>query len=78
MVLLVGQHPGDYAAQATVYAMMVVVLAICFLLLLAGGLIERVLGPTGINVVTRLLGMLLAALAVQFVLEGLREFGFGA
>ena len=57
--------------------MMTAVLAITYVLFLAGGLIERVLGPTGINVVTRLLGMLLAALAVQFVLEGLREFGFG-
>jgi len=35
---------------------------------------ERGLGPVGINVVTRLLGMLLAALSVQFVLDGLRPF----
>lgn len=77
MILLVGNHPGDYAAQATVYAMMTAVLAISYVLFLASGLIERFLGATGINVVTRLLGMLLAALAVQFVLEGLREFGFG-
>lgn len=77
MVLLIGQHPGDYAAQAVVYAAMTGVLAFCYVLFLAGGLIERVLGPTGINVVTRLLGMLLAALSVQFVIEGLRTFGFG-
>lgn len=78
MVLLVGQHPGDYAAQATIYAMMTAVLGISYLLFLASGPIERALGPSGINVVTRLLGMLLAALAVQFVLVGLRDFGFGA
>ena len=41
------------------------------------GPIERVLGKTGITVVTRLLGMLLAALSVQFVLDGLAAFGFG-
>lgn len=77
MILLVGQHPGDFGGQATVYLTMVVVLAICWLFFRLGGTIERLLGPTGINVVTRLLGMLLAALAVQFVLQGLRDFGFG-
>jgi multiple antibiotic resistance protein len=77
MILLIGQHPGDLGGQATVYLTMVVVLAICWLFFRLGGTIERLLGPTGINVVTRLLGMLLAALAVQFVLQGLRDFGFG-
>ena len=77
MILLVGQHPGDFGGQATVYLTMVVVLAICWLFFRLGGTIDRLLGPTGINVVTRLLGMLLAALAVQFVLQGLRDFGFG-
>jgi len=43
---------------------------------LASGLFERLLGKTGINVITRLLGMLLAALSVQFILDGLKDFGF--
>jgi multiple antibiotic resistance protein len=77
MILLIGQHPGELGAQATVYLTMTTVLAICWLFFRLGGTIERLLGPTGINVVTRLLGMLLAALAVQFVLQGLRDFGFG-
>jgi multiple antibiotic resistance protein len=42
---------------------------------LTASLFERALGRVGINVVTRLLGMLLAALSVQFVLDGLRDFG---
>ena len=36
--------------------------------------IERLLGKTGIDVLTRLLGMLLAALSVQFVIEGIIDF----
>jgi multiple antibiotic resistance protein len=44
-------------------------------LFLGAGLIERLLGRVGVTVITRLLGILLAALAVQFVLDGLAEYG---
>ncbi len=75
MILLVGNHPGDYAAQGVIFGVMVVVVATAWVLFLLGPAIERLLGHTGVNVVTRLLGMLLAALSVQFVLDGLRDFG---
>lgn len=77
MILLTGQKPG-IEGLALVTAVMIAVVAVAFLLFLASGLLARVLGKTGINVVTRLLGMLLAALATQFVLDGLRDFGFAA
>ncbi|OZB19671.1 MAG: MarC family transcriptional regulator [Rhodobacterales bacterium 34-62-10] len=75
MILLAGEHPG-FTGLATITAVMLAVLVIVMLLFLSASLFERALGRVGINVVTRLLGMLLAALSVQFVLDGLRDFGF--
>lgn len=77
VILLAGQKPG-IEGFALVMAVVVAVLFVMLLMFLASGLLERLLGKTGINVVTRLLGMLLAALSVQFVLDGLRDFGFAS
>lgn len=76
IILLVGQAEGT-VGMVSVLAVMVAVLAIVFLFFLSATIIERALGKTGIVVVTRLLGMLLAALSVQFVLDGIQGFGLG-
>ncbi|WP_224824607.1 MarC family protein [Cognatishimia sp. MH4019] len=73
MILLTGD--GDVIQLATVSGVMLSVIMVVFVLFLLAGKIERLLGKTGINVVSRLLGMMLAALSVQFVLDGLRDFG---
>ncbi|MFO1175434.1 MAG: MarC family protein [Paracoccaceae bacterium] len=76
MILLVNNTPASGVAHtATILAIMLVVVATTFVMFLSAGFIERLLGRTGIIVVTRLLGMLLAALAVQFVLDGVRGTG---
>ncbi|WP_146345267.1 MarC family protein [Phaeobacter marinintestinus] len=77
IILLAGQQPG-LLGLASVLGVMVAVLVLVFVLFRLGSHFERLLGRTVINVVTRLLGMLLAALSVQFVLDGLRAFGLGA
>ena len=77
IILLVGQTE-DALGAAAVLGVMLAVLGIVLVFFLLAGVIERGLGKTGIVVVTRLLGMLLAALSVQFVLDGLRAVGFGA
>ena len=74
MILLVGQAEG-WQGVLTVHLAMVVVVILSGVSFLGAGLMERALGDTGINVTTRLLGMLLAALSVQFVLDGLAGFG---
>lgn len=77
VILLAGQGTGLHGA-ALVLGVALAVLVSVFLMFLTAGLMERALGRTGINVATRLLGMLLAALAVQFILEGLRDFGLAS
>lgn len=73
--IFVALTQGDWAGVVAVHLVMLAVVAICFVLFLAAGLIERGLGRIGALVVTRLLGMLLAALSVQFVLDGARALG---
>jgi multiple antibiotic resistance protein len=74
VILLAGTTPG-YAGLGLSLAVMLLVLVVTFIFFQAASPLERMLGKTGINVVSRLLGMLLAALAVQFMLNGLKDFG---
>jgi multiple antibiotic resistance protein len=75
IILLIGQGGpgwgGTFAVLGITYGMIVVT----FLFLLASPPLERMLGRTGTIVITRLLGMLLAALSVQFVIDGVRGTG---
>lgn len=76
VILLVGQTDSP-TGYFSVMGVLAAVLTLVFLMFLAAATLERLLGKTGITVVTRLLGMLLAALSMQFVLDGLRGFGLG-
>ncbi|MDQ2091256.1 MarC family protein [Marimonas arenosa] len=75
VILLAGQQREALGVVAVI-GVTVAVLLVVFAFFLASGLLERALGKTGINIATRLLGMLLAALSVQFILDGLKTFGF--
>jgi multiple antibiotic resistance protein len=72
MILLVNQSGPGWTGTLAVHLLMLAMIAITFLCLLGAPLFERWLGRTGTVVVTRLLGMLLAALSVQFVIDGVR------
>ena len=76
VILLMGQRPGLEGTVMVLGATGLVMLIVLAFFMVSGP-IGRALGKTGITVVTRLLGMLLAALSVQFVLDGLAAFGFG-
>lgn len=75
MILLVGQAGPDWTGTLWVLGLMVVMMVVTFAFLLASPPLERMLGRTGTIVITRLLGMLLAALSVQFVIDGVRGTG---
>ena len=65
----VGAKPLLFAGFLGVVAL---VLIVCWILMLATPRLMKVLGVTGANVVSRLSGVILAALAVQFIVDGVR------
>ncbi len=75
VILLVGQSGPGWAGTAAVIGLLLGMIAVTYLFLLASPPLERMLGRTGTIVITRLLGMLLAALSVQFVIDGVKGTG---
>jgi multiple antibiotic resistance protein len=71
-MILVGQAGPDPQQLGLVLAMAAAVLALTWVALRLAAPLGRVLRRTGVNVVTRVLGVLLAALAVQYVADGVR------
>jgi multiple antibiotic resistance protein len=71
-VLLAGRGGGDPLRLAILLAVIAAVLAICFAVFALATPIARLMGTTANIVLSRLLGVLLAALAVQYVIDGVR------
>lgn len=70
-VLLAGRAAHDWLLVALLVAVVVAVSAACVVAFLLAGRISRLIGVTGNIVLARLLGVLLAALAVQYVVDGI-------
>jgi multiple antibiotic resistance protein len=71
-VLLAGRAGGSLTLIAILIAVVVLVAAASFSAFLFAERIGRAIGLTGNIVLSRLLGVLLAALAVQYVVDGVR------
>jgi multiple antibiotic resistance protein len=64
---------GDLQQRASLFVTIGFVSATALVTLLSAAAIARVLGKTGINIVGRIMGLILAAVATQFVMDGLRD-----
>ena len=74
VILLTDDDRYNLAGKLVTIGILAVVLAITFLILLAAGPISRWIGTAGVSVISRVMGMLLAAMAVSMVLGALGEW----
>ena len=74
-ILLMANTEGNLALKAVVIGALLVILLVTFISMLLAGQIQRVLGVTGMHVIARIFGVLLCALAVQFIFDGILQSG---
>lgn len=72
-VIVLSSEARTLAELAIVYGSLVVTGIACYLVLRLGEAVLIRLGRTGIRVLTRIMGLILAAVAVQFVMSGIKE-----
>jgi len=74
VVVLMGRARSAHVWHgAIVLAAIAVTAAAAYLVLAGAARVDRVLGKTGLNILERASGLLLAAIAIQFMLDGLAE-----
>lgn len=71
-LLLAGQASGQPVLMGALIGVLGVVVAVAWACLRLAPQVDRLLGTLGNIVVSRLLGIILAALAVQFVIDGIK------
>ena len=74
-ILLMANAQGEWKIQAIVIVSMLAILLITFFALLGATYIQKLLGVTGLHVISRIFGVLLSALAVQFIFDGISQSG---
>jgi multiple antibiotic resistance protein len=75
-VILLATAEGAFTVGwLLVIGAMLTILAVCYAAMLVAIPIQRLLGLTGLAVVSRVVGVLLAALAIQFLIDGIKTSG---
>lgn len=75
IVILTENSSNTWGEQAITAVLLIGVLGITLLLLLAAGVVHRVIGDTGASVISRVMGIVLATIAVDAVLGGFDAMG---
>ena len=75
VVILTDNHSTGVVEQAMTAVVLLFVLAITFVLLLLASKIQKLIGQTGVSVISRVMGLILATVAVDAVLQGLEQMG---
>lgn len=75
VVLLIANTEGDLARQAVIVASLLTILGMTLIFMLLSAQVDRLFGKTGMHVITRIMGVLLSALAVQFIFDGIAASG---
>lgn len=74
-ILLMADQQGNVIGQAAVVISILIIMLLTFVSMLLAGKIQHCLGVTGMHVITRVMGVLLCALAVQFIFDGIKQSG---
>jgi multiple antibiotic resistance protein len=74
-ILLMANTDGHFIQQSMVISALISVMLITLAALMAASKIQQWLGVTGMQVVSRIFGVLLTALAVQFIFDGIAQSG---
>lgn len=74
VVVLTDNHRFEPIDQALTATVMLGVLLIAYLLLLAAGPLQRLIGMTGASIISRVMGLILAAVAVDNVLSAFKQY----
>lgn len=74
-ILLMVNTEGELTLQVIVVASLLAILLLTGIALLLASKIHQLLGVTGMHVISRIMGVLLSALAVQFIFDGIKQSG---
>lgn len=74
-VILLSGHAPDWPRRLIFYGSIALVSAVSYVVLSAAASTAKTLGHTPLNIMSRLMGLLLAALGVQFIITAIKSFG---